>query len=62
MADVTTPSAVAISTMDASATPATKSTKARPEKPDEAAYKDNLANAEKAYLAAQEKFVCVCIH
>ena len=62
MADVATPSAMAISTSDAGTTPASKTHKARPEKPDEAAYKDNLAKAEKAYLATQEKFVRICIH
>ena len=30
---------------------------AKPEKPDEAKYKSDLAAAEKAHVAAQEKFV-----
>ena len=61
MADLATPSAVAMSTMDAGATSNQKPQKARPDKPDEATYKDNLSKAEKAYLAAQEKFVCIGI-
>ena len=62
MADVTTPSAVAMSTMDAGvAAPVPKPHKTRPDKPDEAAYKEHLAKAEKMYLAAQETFVCICI-
>lgn len=30
----------------------------RPEKPDEEKYKEELAKAEKAHAAAQEKLVC----
>ena len=57
MADAATPSAVAMSTMDAGSEPTTKAQKTRPEKPDDAAYKQKLSQAEKEYLAAQEKFV-----
>ena len=59
MADVATPSAVAMSTMDGGAPPTPKPQKSKPEKPDEAAYKENLSQTEKAYLAAQDKFVCL---
>lgn len=56
MADVATPSAIAMSTINAgSETPAARVGK--PEKPDEAAYKKTLSEAEKALDAAQEKFV-----
>ncbi|KAL9123857.1 MAG: hypothetical protein Q9217_006754 [Psora testacea] len=55
MAETATPSAVALSTIDADPQPLTKLQKSRPEKPDEAAYKEDLSQAEKAYLAAQEK-------
>ena len=54
----TTPSALAISTIDAGADhPAKAPVKAKPEKPDEAAYKDDLSKAEKAYATAQDAFV-----
>ena len=64
MADVATPSAIAMSTINAgseatpektSETPAARVGK--PEKPDEATYKKTLSEAEKALDAAQEKFV-----
>ena len=58
MADVATPSTITMSTIDAGSDKLSKAPTAKPEKPDEAAYKKNLSNAEKAYNAAQEKFVC----
>lgn len=58
MADVATPSAATMSTIDAGSEPApNKATKTRPERPDEQQYKESLAKAEKDYAAAQEKFV-----
>ena len=39
-------------------TTASTTTSTKPEKPDEAKYKADLAAAEKAHAAAQEKFVC----
>ncbi|KAL8926374.1 MAG: hypothetical protein Q9208_002917 [Pyrenodesmia sp. 3 TL-2023] len=56
MADIATPSAAAMSTIDAGAEPAPdKAQKTRPEKPDEAQYKESLSKAEKEHAAAQEK-------
>ena len=57
MADVATPSAATMSTMDPGAEHSTKGQKPRPEKPDEQQYKENLAKAEKEHAAAQEKVV-----
>ena len=57
MADVATPSAVTMSTMDATAEHSSKVQKSRPEKPDEQQYKESLAKAEKEHAAAQEKVV-----
>lgn len=58
MADIATPSAATMSTIDAGSEPAPeKASKARPERPDEQQYKESLAKAEKDYAAAQEKFV-----
>lgn len=51
MVDLAKSSATALST-----TP-DKSQKAKPEKPDEQLYKDNLQKAERDYLATQEKVV-----
>lgn len=61
MADIATPSAAAMSTIDAGADHPEKDQKAsgRPTKPDEDTYKKNLANAEKAHATAQEKIVRV---
>ncbi|KAG8528133.1 uncharacterized protein KY384_007049 [Bacidia gigantensis] len=56
MADVTTPSAIAMSTINAGADPVQKPTKTKPEKPDEAAYKENLSQADKVLQVSQEKF------
>ena len=57
MADVATPSAIDMS-MGPSATDTTeKSQKTKPEKPDEAKYKEDLSKAEKEHAAAQEKLV-----
>lgn len=56
MADVATPSAAKVATPDASA-PEGKQQIVKPEKPDEAAFKEGLAKLEKAHTAAQEKFV-----
>lgn len=57
MADVATPSATTMSTIDAGAEPAGRSQKTKPEKPDEQKYKEDLAKAEKEHAAAQEKVV-----
>ncbi|KAI4274006.1 MAG: hypothetical protein LQ337_004244 [Flavoplaca oasis] len=60
MADVATPSAATMSTIDAGSEPApNKATKTRPERPDEQQYKESLAKAEKDYAAAQEKFSAI---
>ncbi|KAL9035885.1 MAG: hypothetical protein Q9214_006385 [Letrouitia sp. 1 TL-2023] len=56
MADLATPSAAIMSTIDAgSESKMDKSAKARPEKPDEQQYKEDLARADKEYTSAQEK-------
>lgn len=57
MADIATPSAAAMATMDAGIDPTGEVRKARPEKPDEGAYKLRLAEAEKAFVAAQQHLV-----
>jgi hypothetical protein len=51
MADVATPSAAKV------ATSSEKQPVVKPEQPDEAKYKEELAKAEKEHTAAQEKFV-----
>ncbi|KAL8841868.1 MAG: hypothetical protein Q9170_000741 [Blastenia crenularia] len=57
MADIATPSAATMPTIEAGSEPtADKAQKSKPEKPDEQSYKENLAKAEKEYAAAQEKF------
>ncbi|KAL8803762.1 MAG: hypothetical protein Q9182_002972 [Xanthomendoza sp. 2 TL-2023] len=57
MADLATPSAATMSTIDAGAArPAEKASKSKPEKPDEQQYKESLAKAEKEYTASQDKF------
>lgn len=58
MADLATPSAAIMSTIDAGSEPTPeKGHKIKPDKPDEQLYKESLAKAEKEYAAAQEKFV-----
>lgn len=63
MADLQTPSAVAISTIDAgsdkvaSAPAQPQAQKSRPEKPDEQLYKEKLAKAEKEHADAKAKLV-----
>ena len=57
MADMATPSAAAISTMDAGSEPLQKSQKSKPEKPDEQQYKESLGRAQKEHAAAQERVV-----
>lgn len=57
MADLATPSAAAISTIDAGAEPAEKQLKTKPEKPNDQLYKESLSKAEKEHAAAQEKVV-----
>lgn len=57
MADLATPSAASISTIDAGAEPSPKAQKSKPEKPDEQAYQESLTKAEKEHKAAQEKVV-----
>ena len=55
----TTPSALAMATMDAGVDQSAKAApKTKPEKPDETVYKEQLAKIEKAFIAAQETFVC----
>jgi len=57
MADVATPSAVIMSTIDAGSEPTHKAQNAKPEKPDEQHYQEILAKADKEHKAAQEKVV-----
>jgi len=57
MADIATPSAATMSTIDAGAEPAQKGQNSKPEKPDEDRYKKDLAEAEKENAAAQEDLV-----
>ncbi|KAL8671699.1 MAG: hypothetical protein Q9168_003799 [Polycauliona sp. 1 TL-2023] len=60
MADIATPSAALMSTMGAGSEPAPdKTSKTRPERPDEQQYKENLSKAEKDYAASQEKFSAI---
>ena len=61
MADIATPSAATMSTIDAGSEPPQKSQKSRPEKPDEQSYQELLAKAESEHKAAQEKVVRVQI-
>ncbi|KAI4243944.1 MAG: hypothetical protein L6R40_003154 [Gallowayella cf. fulva] len=57
MADIATPSAATMSTIDAgSESTVEKAYKTKPERPDEQQYKESLAKAEKDYAAAQVKF------
>ena len=63
MADIATPSAATMSTIDAGSEPSQKSQNPKlekpekPEKPDEKKYKESLAKAQKEHAAAQEKVV-----
>lgn len=57
MADLSTPSAATMSTIDAGSDRIEKEQKTRPEKPDERLYKESLAKAEKEHTEAQEKLV-----
>jgi len=57
MADVATPSAATMSTIDAGSERSPKIQKSRPEKPDEQIYQDILTRAEKEHKSAQEKVV-----
>ena len=57
MADIATPSAATMSTIDAGAEHPEKAQKQRPEKPDEDTYKKNLQKAEKEHADAQAKIV-----
>ena len=61
MADVATPSAIAMSTVDAGAEPAqvtaSRPAATKPEKPDEAAFKDKEAKLKKDFELAQKKTV-----
>ena len=59
MADIATPSAATISTIDAGSEPIQKPQKAKPEKPDEHLYKESLAKAQKEHAASQERVVCL---
>ena len=58
MADVATPSAATMSTMDAGADNQVKTHKPKPEKPDEGTFKEAVRVAEQVHAKAQEKFVC----
>ncbi len=58
MADLSTPSAATMSTIDAGAEPVQKPQKSKPEKPDEEQHKDSLEKADRALAAAQERLVC----
>lgn len=57
MADIATPSAATMSTIDAGSEPSQKPQKMKPEKPDEQKYRENLAKAQKEHAAAQERVV-----
>jgi hypothetical protein len=57
MADVATPPAAKVATADVPVSE--KQQVVKPEQPDEAKYKEDLAKAEKEHTAAQEKFVGV---
>lgn len=59
MAELATPSAATISTIDAGSEPSQKTQKTKPEKPDEQKYRENLGKAQKEHAAAQEKVVCL---
>ena len=57
MADLATPSAATISTIDAGSEPVQKGQKTKPEKPDDQKYKESLGKAQKEHAAAQERVV-----
>lgn len=59
MADLATPSAATMGTIDAGAsTPVNKqAVKAKPEKPDEEQYQKDLKKAEEEHKAAQDRYV-----
>ncbi len=58
MADLATPSAATMSTVNAGADRVDdKPSKVKPEKPDEEKYKVDLAKAEKEHAAVQERLV-----
>jgi len=57
MADVATPPTAKVATADVPVSE--KQQVVKPEQPDEAKYKEDLAKAEKEHTAAQEKFVGV---
>jgi hypothetical protein len=62
MADLATPSAAQISTSGAAKTaPKQTSAVVKPEKPDEEAYKAELAKAEKDLKAAEERMVSLLV-
>jgi hypothetical protein len=58
MADLATPSAAQIGTSGAAKTAGKGTPVVKPEKPDEEAYKSELAKAEKDLKAAEERMVC----
>lgn len=58
MADLATPSAAQIGTSGAAKTAPKGNPVVKPEKPDEEAYKTELAKAEKELKAAEERMVC----
>lgn len=55
MADIATPSAATMSTIDAGAEPSQKPQNTKPEKPDEQKYRESLGKAQKEHAAAQER-------
>ena len=60
MADLATPSAATISTIDAGSEPSQKPPKTKsekPEKPDEKVFRESLAKAQKEHTASQERVV-----
>ena len=57
MADLATPSAATMSTIDAGSEPSPKPQKIKPEKPDEQKYKESLGKAQKEHAASQERVV-----
>ena len=58
MANATTSSAAIVPSHDAKEGQSDKQQKARPEKPNEHQFKQDLAKAEQEHAAVQEKLVC----
>lgn len=62
MADLATPSAAQISTSGAAKTAGKSTPVVKPEKPDEEAYKQELAKAEKELKSSEERMVRLSQH